>query len=144
MSDAQGWPERPGVPANPEVSGWHWLARPQGQPEPTEYRVLPDGDGYWWWNGSFVPSERIGKMAAHGLRYLGPCHTPAEVAALLDAARREAVAQEREEIAQMEDRAADGWRRLDPAIWGEDSSQLEELITGAERRAAAIRARGGA
>jgi hypothetical protein len=86
MSDTTpgGWPDaaRPGVPLNPEVSAWHWLPRATCKPEPTEYRVLADGDGYWWWNGSFVPAERVGK---HILRYLGPCHTPAEVAVMVKA-----------------------------------------------------------
>jgi len=83
-----GWPDasKPGYPMHPEVSAWHWVARPRCKPEPTEYRVLADGDGYWWWNGSFLPAELVGKYILH---YLGPCHTPAEVAALVEAARRE-------------------------------------------------------
>jgi hypothetical protein len=80
------WPDaaRPGVPMNSEQFRAH--------------RIRWYGDEQdWLWH----PERRvwIGRLAVHysaldvgltrGAVYLGPCHTPAEVAALVEAARRE-------------------------------------------------------
>ena len=78
-----GWLDaaRPGYPKDPERNGAHWVAAENGTPFLVKWDVRAkqwDADGL-----PFQPAE----MAR--VRYLGPCHTPAEVAALVEAARRE-------------------------------------------------------
>ena len=84
-----GWPDasRPGVPMHPERDGWHWLQWvglfPADQADaPTVRRWEKDG----WWDGSM---HRHARYWQQGWRYLGPCLTPAEVAARDAAARRQ-------------------------------------------------------
>jgi hypothetical protein len=84
MTDPNGWPDasKPGYPANPERDGWHWVQWPRGGDLTCQWwRVTLSGARGWaeWGNGH----------VAAQYRYLGPCHTPAEVAALAEAARRE-------------------------------------------------------
>jgi len=85
-----GWPDaaRPGYPKDPERDGWHWLL--DGNHEP--YLLQWSGDNQRW--GDY-PGTSAADLAEFGIGYLAPCHTPAEVAALVEAARRE----EREAIA---------------------------------------------
>jgi hypothetical protein len=74
------WPDKPGVPKDPELDRWHWLLVAEGEPP---VAVL------WhkqMWNLGYIGMPAWVFSAA---RYLGPCHTPAEVAALVEAARRE-------------------------------------------------------
>jgi hypothetical protein len=83
MSDAQkpgGWPDaaRPGYPANPERDGWHWLRNRWGATVPALWLA---SDGMWRLNDANYSAKNAGRNQ----EYLGPCHTPAEVAA----ARRE-------------------------------------------------------
>jgi hypothetical protein len=67
-SDANGWPDKPGVPMNPERDGWHW--------------VQQDGRkslcAKWMWG-----SRSIGKWISADVRgnwrYLAPCLTPFEI-----------------------------------------------------------------
>jgi hypothetical protein len=90
MSDPNGWPDpqRPGVPMHPERDGWHWLAVDPGS----------DPCAFGWWAGNGVwladdnhpepADERAPEdMALVWECYLGPCHTPQEVAALVAGAR---------------------------------------------------------
>jgi hypothetical protein len=81
MTDQTGWPDasKPGVPLNPEKSGWHWLSCRHLSNTPTPHEWVAD-DGYW------VLGE--GEEITDGYSYLGPCHTPAEVAAMLAEAER--------------------------------------------------------
>ena len=78
-----GWPdpEKPGVPLNPEVDGFHWLGNAAF--------VWAAKFGNWALNGMGFPPEFFATTA-----YLGPCLTPAEADALrADNARlREALA----------------------------------------------------
>lgn len=74
------WPDpaRPGVPANPERDGWHWLAfdRYEG---PVIWR-----SAYQFFRSS--QDARLRPIDVAHWRYLGPCRTPAEIAALVAAA----------------------------------------------------------
>jgi hypothetical protein len=94
MANDNGWPDpsKPGVPLHPERDGWHWLV-------PSINHALPPGSYRW-----HAPprSDVIGQWDAgypqdvvrRGYDYLGPCRTPAEVAAALAAqamAMREAI-----------------------------------------------------
>jgi hypothetical protein len=105
MTDPNGWPDasKPGYPLNPERDGahmmewtdergrvwrevWKWSA----DSKPAEWQQPEFTGGFY----SYEP-KRLLALAARvsvyaELRYLGPCHTPAEVAALIEAARREA------------------------------------------------------
>lgn len=90
---AGGWPdpERPGVPLNPERTGYHWLDDSRGKPQP----VIWDHDLAAWCDGSGAFSPQ--GIVEMGFRYYGPCLTPAEVAQREAAARKEAEA-ERDEL----------------------------------------------
>jgi hypothetical protein len=80
-----GWPDKPGVPQNPERDGWHWVMMREG---------VPFRPRACFWDASrpgwAVPgSAKLREDAGPEWRYLGPCHTPAEVAALVEAVRRD-------------------------------------------------------
>jgi len=68
-----------GRPQNPERDGWHWLQYGSDKPVPTLWI------SQIWANGPAYSPQGIVEL---GYRYLCPCHTPAEVAALVEAARR--------------------------------------------------------
>jgi hypothetical protein len=79
MTDApNGWPDpaRPGAPLHPERDGWHWVRWPSGEPIAVEWRPGFQSPGWIGWRNSYQ---------AHQFDYLGPCLTPAEVAAALAA-----------------------------------------------------------
>jgi hypothetical protein len=90
MTDQNGWPDAstPGVPLNPERDGTHVL---DAGPDRTGKRrriVALWACGRWHPLGAdyYV----LARDAANSdWQYVGPCHTPAEVAALVEAARRE-------------------------------------------------------
>ena len=74
MSDTKnGWPDKPGVPTNPERDGWHWVSLLGG-----DYPQIME-----WFSDAMVWAEdwTVDACALH-LRYLSPILTPAEVAAL--------------------------------------------------------------
>jgi hypothetical protein len=89
MTAPTGWPDasKPGVPLNPERAGWHWLANINGAPSEmfclhwTDDR-LDAGDFRWDQGEADVYEED----AALFWRYLGPCLTPQDVAARVEAA----------------------------------------------------------
>lgn len=88
MSDPNGWPDasKPGRPLNPERDGWYWLCAAVGIGAP--YPMLWSADGKAWDTGDgwvFCTDPALTERQ----RYLGSCLTPAEVAALVAAARRE-------------------------------------------------------
>jgi hypothetical protein len=86
MNDSpNGWPDpsKPGAPLHPERDGAHWIVR--------DGRIVP---ARWTaGNEAWRPADKCTPFAgysAHGptvarWRYLGPCLTPAEVAAALAA-----------------------------------------------------------
>ncbi len=87
--DPHGWPDpaRPGVPMNPERDGWHWVQWPNGgRPQCEWWRDNDMGGGKGWaeWRNGYIAAQ---------YRYLGPCLTPAEVAAR-EAAAAEAMREE--------------------------------------------------
>jgi hypothetical protein len=90
MTDANGWHGAPGVPKNPEQTGPHWVAvDPGGTPCVVEWNGFYQG---WSEGDSMTPPSVFAETWGC---YLGPCHTPAEVAALVAAgqeAMREACA----------------------------------------------------
>jgi hypothetical protein len=77
-ADPNGWPDasKPGVPKNPERSCTHRLA-------------FPSGEHDWLWRAGLRPfwvthTGRLvepAELSSFRARYLGPCLTPAEVAA---------------------------------------------------------------
>ena len=72
-----------GLPENPERDGWHWISTlPQLPPSPWRWSVA-DGVGDWFAPGSRWCSP-LGAVACH--TYLGPCLTPADHAAAVEAA----------------------------------------------------------
>lgn len=77
-ADPAGWPDpaRPGVPLNPERDGWHWVAWDPTWPEPAFWDAA---------NREWSQSE-VSNINTQHAAYLGPCLTPAEVAAREQAA----------------------------------------------------------
>jgi hypothetical protein len=88
-----GWIDaaRPGYPANPERDGVHWLGSGPGR----VFVALWNASVRCWFFSGDDRFNKAGDVAACN-DYIGPCHTPAEVAALVDAARREGEATERD------------------------------------------------
>ncbi len=94
-SDANGWPDvsKPGMPLNPERDGWHWLHHPEDlRPIATPWVAEISA----WCSGAAYSPQGVVEL---GFRYLGPCLTPAEVAALGKAWRRDGM----EEAAKIAD-----------------------------------------
>lgn len=77
-ADPAGWPDpaRPGVPLNPERDGWHWVAWDPTWPEPAFWDAA---DREW-------SQSEVSNINTQHAAYLGPCLTPAEVAAREQAA----------------------------------------------------------
>jgi hypothetical protein len=135
MSDTTpgGWPDaaRPGVPQSPERDGVHWLQITS--PEDSVMIAATWEVGLWSWPGvdqDYAPEElaRLGDA----VRYIGPCHTPAEVAALVEAARRE----EREACAEV--------ARCVPIPEDACAAEAHGRISAALEACVRIRARGDA
>lgn len=97
-ADPNGWPdaERPGVPMNPEVDGWHWLHHPE------DLRPIVAGwqaELHGWPSGELHSPQGIVDL---GYRYLGPALLPSEVKRL------------REEVASL--RLTLGGRTFDASV----------------------------
>ena len=83
---APSWPDgaRPGVPTLPEVDAFHWLLRRNGAwPEAWLWQSDADGCGTEY-SGAWAESDGDGQpdTMARWYSYLGPCHTPQEVATI--------------------------------------------------------------
>ena len=76
-----GWPDKPGVPLNPERDGWHWLGDDR-HPQP----VLWLAEFASWSDGTMHSPQSVVGL---GFRYIGPCLLPSEVAVREEAARRD-------------------------------------------------------
>jgi hypothetical protein len=87
MTDiTNGWPGKPGVPLNPKEDEPHWLSWRDEKPRAVEWdsqSLAPvedeDKQGFWRFGDLYGTPEQV---AADGWRYLGPCLTPDEAAAL--------------------------------------------------------------
>jgi len=79
MSDNKGWPDKPGMPPNPNQDGWHWLKEPDSDMECVFWIAKPwlgDNQGCWETMGTkdtFEPQE------ISNWSYQGPCLKPEEV-----------------------------------------------------------------
>lgn len=112
-ADPNGWPDasKPGVPLNPERDGWHFLHHPEDlRPVPTPW----DAAHAAWCSGGMHSPRGVIDL---GYRYLGPCQTPAEVAALVAAARREGAEAMREAAAVRVARLPASRYEGDPCQW---------------------------
>ena len=81
MTDPNGWPDasKPGVPLNSERDGWHWVC---GLPSQWVAELA-----MWRGEGGFMLRPETWRALPYG----GPCHTPAEVAALVAAGQERGV-----------------------------------------------------
>jgi hypothetical protein len=122
-----------GLPQNPERDGWHWLHTKYGK------------HAMWWlaaargWCGSDAASDACEMPPDEATDYYlrcEPCLTPAEVAALVDQARRE----ERDACAAIADAGAptQQWQDYHSEV---AALRAEGQEAAAEAIAAAIRAR---
>jgi hypothetical protein len=135
MTDQNGWPDasKPGYPLNPDRDGWHWVDRPMHGVLPMQWLEIAGGG----WVGKHTCLTALEATKA-GWRYLGPCHTPAEVFALVEAARRE----EREACAKVLYASA---TRLEESAGRRRLNQVDAHAVPVLRGTAdAIRARGDA
>ena len=84
------YPDKPGVPLNPEKDGFHWIKGWNETPFVAEWFVDQSEDfgGYYGWHDGADNPQGI---VAQGWSYLGPCLKPSEVAAQIEQARREGV-----------------------------------------------------
>ena len=121
-----------GLPENPERDGWHWISTlPQLPPSPWRWSVA-DGVGDWFAPGSRWCSP-LGAVACH--TYLGPCLTPADHAAVVEAA----VQAERADCARHIDARVAGWRNAENP---EDETVNGYLAFAGQLLSHEIRARG--
>ena len=83
-----GWPDaaRPGYPKDPERTGPHAFRQNHGDAAGSEYPAWWSAHARDWTLRGGATLSALGMATA---TYLGPCHTPAEVAALIEAARRD-------------------------------------------------------
>ncbi len=89
-----------GRPESPERDGWHWLHHPEDlRPMVTPWNAELQG----WPSGALHSPQGVVDL---GFRYLGPCLTPAEVAAALAQA-------ERRGMDRALDAAKKAWREFD-------------------------------
>ena len=127
-----------GRPQDPDRDGWHWVQPTGGEPFPAEWRTAGECVRGRWGEGWVVgPDEYDPAQCA----YLGPCHTPAELAALVEAARRE----EREACEAVVSHRAKLARNMQETARGKDEAAYwQNRASALELGAAAIRARGDA
>lgn len=74
-----------GIPDNPHANWWHWLRQGKGDATPWHWAEDDAAEGYFGWetDDDIYEPERM----ARTFTYLGPCLTPAEVAAAVQAER---------------------------------------------------------
>ena len=89
MSD-NNWPDpaRPGVPLNPEKTGWHWLSGVLERPAAFEWLAHKQA---WLFHRAQPEDQAMVPPAFGSWTYLGPALTPAEVEARVKQARRDAL-----------------------------------------------------
>ena len=80
MTANNNWPDKPGVPLNPERDGWHWLKARSDNLKATWREKFPaqwTAGNRHWIHGTYAP-----EYAAENWTYLGPCLTPDQATAL--------------------------------------------------------------
>jgi hypothetical protein len=82
-----------GRPERPDVDGWHWLRTPDDQEAPYEWRAAGECERGRW--GAYWVQQGENDWQAKDCAYLGPCLTPAAVAAEIAQAVAAAVQAER-------------------------------------------------
>ena len=75
MSD-NGWPDKPGVPLNPEKTGWHWLSGVLERPAAFEWLAHKQA---WLFHRAQPEAQAMPPADFGSWTYLGPCLTPTEV-----------------------------------------------------------------
>jgi hypothetical protein len=146
-----GWPDAamPGYPLHPERNGEHMMewTDEHGRVWREVWKWRTDSKPPLWLRPNFTggpygyePKHLTAPIYA-SIRYLGPCHTPAEVAALVEAARRE----EREACEAAVSPRAKLARNMQERARGKDEAAYwQNRASALELGASAIRARGDA
>lgn len=121
MQTNQGWPDpaRPGVPLNPDRDGWHWLMIGPGVSNPFPVLWYASGDIWEVGEDGYVDAADISTR----WRYLGPCLTPAEVAAEKAAAFKRWQEAMRKEVVRWWGHTTEE----DAAWWSRSASHIEAL-----------------
>jgi len=133
-NDPNGWPGKPGVPLNPEKTGWHWLSGVLERPAAFEWLAHKQA---WLFHRAQPEDQAMAPPAFGSWTYLGPALTPAEVDARVSEARREAL----EEAAQWHDQQASEAQKLsDMKVSALDSKVWGDYAINHREYAAAIRA----
>lgn len=130
-ADAPAWD---GVPERPGEDGWHWVRTHQKLTAPMHLRP-------WEWCASSrawleLDGTDIEPALVRVCHYEGPCHTPAEVAALVAAARDD----ERERAARVCEAQLEYDGQDLPSIQALEYSHRYAANIARRRIAAAIRA----
>lgn len=118
-----------GRPEHPERDGWHWVCAAVGIAAP--YPMLWSHDGKAWDTGDgweFCTAPRMTERT----RYLGPALLPAEVAALVEQARREGAEAMREACEQAACDAADP-PGIKNEVEGQVAADAREMVMDAIR-----------
>ena len=143
MTDTNnGWPDKPGVPMNPEKDGSHWIYSEVGR-----VPALWNAKTCCW---QMIGNDELiepGELAEWGWRYLSPCLTPAEVAALQKRADQSALGYAREarkadlfkfmhkrDVAALQARIAEleaALKDMAKYIWRDDYQKLEPTTRAA-------------
>jgi hypothetical protein len=77
MTNNNGWPDKPGVPLNPERDGWHWLVCPlKHDVFPRFWRAAGEAQNCRW-TAKWLYSRN--DWNPKKCTYLGPALTPAEL-----------------------------------------------------------------
>ena len=80
MTETNGWPDKPGVPLNPEKDEWHWFKTPDGELVPYNWRPAGECERGRWASEWIYDKED--DWNPKDCTYLGPCLTPDEATAL--------------------------------------------------------------
>ena len=127
-----------GLPENPERDGWHWLARSRDHCEPWPFRWVGGEEPGWCAEDGCDPDcadTSPDEMIRYWPFYLGPCLTPADHAAAVEAA----VQAERADCARHIDARVAGWRNAENP---EDETVNGYLAFAGQLLSHEIRARG--
>jgi len=138
MSENNGWPERPGVPLNPERDGWHWLRRRANGAASVWWWIDGDGDGDFSW---YEDDDGDPDFMARQFDYEGPCITPAEHAAALAAEYKRGQEAMRERAADIATKLSAEYANETPKPGREQ--ECAGMEAGAAYAAKAIRAAAG-
>ena len=131
VDNPNGWPDKPGVPLNPDRSGWHWLL-PTPRVSPRFPMAMEWVASWQEWKVGNAPISPD-RIAANGWMYEAPCLTHAEVEERIAIAETNAL-----HGAEVAAREAAAYQRAAEAMREAAALSLNERAKVLRRRVAAI------